>query len=575
MMTSSAQHRIGLAIDEWDTSVAVWTALEPEVNIKFFRLQNAPGAALAVEPGFAPRSLPVALSAGRTWNTGEDYWFEQWLTHLRHRWWPTLKLPDAALLLSLPSAISSRSLQRLRQTARRCGWEACQIATHDLCLAAWHLRTAAEPATVLVLCQGADETTLSLATGFQGVVRLRDRVQTRALSQLCVDEVILAAIAANFPPTTDREVWARRWRVAANARHELDGSAAAVVELAEPDWGVNAGVELDRDELGCALEGGIRGVIAAARALSDRNGVTLDASCQLIVSGSGPFRWPATFELLREMTGAQLRIDSLAGAACGAALMAEHLEDSPVEIEELPQTEWHRQWLLDGPQGRQPSVQFRARVVEELPATIRARNPMQQAKSAAATANLDPSPVPIEALWHYLLGVASENPQRARALVSELVLRAESFLSALERGTLIPVPPERPPAAKIDPRIELARLALNSGNPEEAIREAHQAQANTPEDPAVFRQMIDVHVEAADKTTDHEQAIAWLKCAHAHDQSNRAVHRRIAERYRRQAESQQQAGDGTAARRSLEDSLVWEPFNEEAQRMIQSFLGRF
>jgi hypothetical protein len=158
-------------------------------------------------------------------------------------------------------------------------------------------------------------------------------------------------------------------------------------------------------------------------------------------------------------------------------------------------------------------------------------------------------------------------------LLLEVLEEAQKLLKSLERPAA-PPPAPSPTTADTHPDLALAAAALQSGNLEEAVRLAHRASASAPEDPAVFRRMIEVHVTAADASPQHDQALRWLLCAHSHDQASKAIHQHLARRYRLQARSLADAGLPAEALEAANRSLAFEPFNAGARALAEELEKR-
>jgi tetratricopeptide (TPR) repeat protein len=68
----------------------------------------------------------------------------------------------------------------------------------------------------------------------------------------------------------------------------------------------------------------------------------------------------------------------------------------------------------------------------------------------------------------------------------------------------------------------------------EAVRLSHEAYALAPTDPTIFTTMMRLHADAGvamNRVEQYDAALQILNCAHGHDQTNKEIHRALAERH--------------------------------------------
>ena len=150
-------------------------------------------------------------------------------------------------------------------------------------------------------------------------------------------------------------------------------------------------------------------------------------------------------------------------------------------------------------------------------------------------------------------------PGAPRRLLQDVLDEGTALLRTFPAGQL---------AFADNPDLELAERAVQRGAWEEAVELAHQAQRQAPDDPAVFRRMIDVHIQAADACTSDEDALRWLECAYNHDPSGKVIHQRLAQRYRAWARRLLQLRRDGEAHAAVRRSLQFEPFHDEMRAML-------
>jgi hypothetical protein len=99
---------------------------------------------------------------------------------------------------------------------------------------------------------------------------------------------------------------------------------------------------------------------------------------------------------------------------------------------------------------------------------------------------------------------------------------------------------------------------------------AHTAYGEAPRDPEVFAGMMRVHVEAGqalDRPEDYETSVRFLLCAYRHDQTDRAVHKALAERHLRHAVALRRLNNLSGALKAAETALEYDPNHAEARSL--------
>lgn len=120
--------------------------------------------------------------------------------------------------------------------------------------------------------------------------------------------------------------------------------------------------------------------------------------------------------------------------------------------------------------------------------------------------------------------------------------------------------------------IQQARALLASGNDAQAVSLSHKAYDEDPADPAVFAAMMKIHTEvglALDKPEEYEDSLRILRCAHNHDQTDRSIHRAIAERHLRHAAAMRKRNNRAKALEAVQAGLTFEPKHPELNRLLK------
>lgn len=104
----------------------------------------------------------------------------------------------------------------------------------------------------------------------------------------------------------------------------------------------------------------------------------------------------------------------------------------------------------------------------------------------------------------------------------------------------------------------------------EAVQLAHEAYALAPTDPAIFTSMMRVHADsgvAMDRVEQYERAVQILRCAHEHDQTNREIHRALAQRHFIHAQAMQRLNNVDQAREAAVTALSFDPKHVAANEL--------
>lgn len=534
---------IGIGIGHLVVSTAQATG-QSASRVPSFVTDVLPGASVMCRPGAG--LLPVSFHSARAVRDGQLDWLGTILTRLREHWLPSLPPGELRTALAVPSSTSVPDRARCREVARRAGWENVRVVGNDVSVARAAFGDISDPVTTLIVEMDFEELLLSVATVLGGVARVRSRLRLSLLTHRLVDEVILSMCLTSTGARTpaDLSSWGGMWLDACKVRRELGVSEATAIELNASGWGGTHLVSVSRDDLWPVLRRDVEVAVQAARELVERSLAPRERLGTVLLVGGGILEWAGLHEYFRRELQAPIESLPVQGPAIGAALLASEPDDPLTDSIDPSDPNWSRTW-----EERIPSI-YSQRTLPRL------RVESDGTSAPSSTSNDREYQRTIQGMWSYLRGVASVDPTRAKRMLEELRDQTRTLLESLD------VPEEA-----INPHLDRATRALLAGRLGEAISASHDAFHELPDDPAVFRRMIEIHVEAAKAQANHETAVNWLECAHGHDQANASIHRHLARRHREHARSLSEAGQAAQALTAVRRSLTFEPLDAEARAL--------
>lgn len=538
-------HGVGLGVGHLEVATA-WAAGSgvPTSQVRTYLTDVLPGASVVCQPGSGV--LPVTFRSARPLREDQLDWLGVILGRLQTHWQASLPPGELRAMLAVASGASETVQARCREIARRTGWEGMRVVGNDLAVSRMAFSNTSDPLITLLIELGFEEVWLSVATVLGGVTRVRSRLRLQVLSHRVVDELIVALCLRSLGRSgpSDLSDWVGMWHDACRIRRELGTSEAGAVELAAAGWGGEARlVSLTREELWPWLARDVETLCRAGRELLERSLTPRERLHQVLLIGGGVLHWTATRALLRERFGTTVESYPVQAAAIGAALLACEPDDLLPDTLDILDPHWVNTWEQTPSSTSLPTV------------ATAPRREMPKATGEAPLADSDEYQRTLQTLWGYLHGVASVDRGRARQLIESLRTDCTQLLQSLDGS-----PPRSVHLAR-------ARQALDAGRLGEAISASHDAFQENPDDPTIFRQMIELHVQAALAEVDDERAINWLECAHGHDQANAEIHRHLAKRCRVQAENLARLDDPARALAAIRRSLMFEPLDVEARAL--------
>jgi hypothetical protein len=500
----------------------------------------------------------LAIAAERTWTDPNANWFAEWLVMVRRQYWEMLRANEAIIWLALPPQAMSNAF-RFRELAREHGWGQIQVIPNDLAIAMEVLGNSEESSTALIVGIENDGIDLSLVSALKGVVRLRDRDCVRSITRFTVDELLLEsmldAMGLNARASAD---WNTRWCDVCRLREQLDTSVAAATATNAATWTEDAIAEVTTDDLWGHILPRMEQVTTTAERLLKRNELLATDLSKIILVGGSPLSWRESIRQVAERFPVEIQGVPFRFVAAGAAKWGCMWDDGIFESPEPPLRDQTEQ------------VAMCQHLVPQSPPAIRLtiqRNTSSVPTDARPKDDLD-FHRRCTALCDYLREISRTDSSGARTLAAQLAKAAENLLAEL---------PQAFPESSFDnrcPELNAAWQAIDSKRFADAVQLSHFVYEQHSNNPSVFRDMVEIHIEAARQTTARSQSIQWLQCAHAHDPSDKRVHHLLAQQHYEQALVLALAGDILSAEQEVQRSLSFDPLREEVTLLEQSLRNR-
>jgi hypothetical protein len=546
---------VGVAISDFEVHFAVSSPDKMDARDKVVRLQDTAAPSVRIRP-VAGADFPVALCNVRSFDSLD------WMTHtmrlIRAGSPQVTQAADYRICIAISSSAGRRARDLCREIIRQHGWPGGQVCGHNLAIAVDRFQGIATPVTALICEIEFEHVHLSLVSALKGVARIRDQWIVPSLSHRMLDEAILAGLQRSLGLNKEeRADWSARWSDAYSIRKQLENTVVAALALNPKVWGRRATVDACRDDLLPLLERGVETLLDATKRLLAKNQVQRDELEQILLVGGSPLSW----NVVRERFGTEFAVGTQIVphhySATGAARLARNADEASMDVADatlLPDSSISldaRQPFLDR---STKTAQFHVEIAPDQAPASRETEHAEFARS-------------LDAIWTYIRGVSSVSPERSLELVRMVLRQGDELLAQLDE-------PKPSRALASNPHLENARDALTEANFEKAVAQAHKARELDPDDPSVFRDMIDIHIQAAKGSASDEQAVRWLECAHAHDQSDTTVHRLLAEYAFRWAQHLEQEGRVPEAIKMVDRSLMFQPFSDDATKLSERLRKR-
>jgi hypothetical protein len=151
----------------------------------------------------------------------------------------------------------------------------------------------------------------------------------------------------------------------------------------------------------------------------------------------------------------------------------------------------------------------------------------------------------------------------AAHVINVIIQEINEFVGALQQEESLTVPRTL---------IQQALAMINTGRFAEAVATSHRAYDMAPADFDVFSKMMKIHVDASlglDRPEEYDTAITILKCAHGHDQTDRLVHKALAERHYMHAVAMRNLNNVSSALSIGNIALSFDPKHDGANRLME------
>ncbi len=544
----------GISINDFDIDLAFLSSDEPLERIQVVRFQDTtrPVITLSSEPSTC---LPVTLLSPRQLGSGD--WLEHTLRRI-HAGCPELQKSEAYdTCIAISSSASRPARDRCREIARNNGWRNVRVCGHNVAIAVDRFRESSSPVTALICQIEFDHVDISLVSALKGVVRVRDHWRTPVLSHRIVDEAILVALQQTLELSNDPHVnWQARWLDAYRIRKQLDKSTVTALELSSPEWGVTGTLDASHEDLWSTLDYGVESLLETIKRLLSHNRVGNQELDQILLLGGSPISWNLVRTRLNNEFGAGTQVVPIHHSSVGAVLVARSTDSSLTDTPPPSSTPPTDSSPVLRSEIANPSLEIRFHF-----------EPDSGAGHAAEPAGNADFARSLHAVWSYIRGVSSVSPERSREIIQQVISEAGEMLAEVDAV-------DRAFVALANPHLDNARRALANGRRAEAVSESHRARELEPNNPAVFREMINLHIEAARASESLEQAVEWLECAHSHDQSDTVVYQLLAKYAYQWAQQLEEMGRVRESLKMIDRSLVFDPFNQDASRFADQLRQR-
>jgi tetratricopeptide (TPR) repeat protein len=125
--------------------------------------------------------------------------------------------------------------------------------------------------------------------------------------------------------------------------------------------------------------------------------------------------------------------------------------------------------------------------------------------------------------------------------------------------------------------IRQAYAMINTGNFHNAVNLSHKAYNQALDDPEIFTDMMKIHAEcslAMDRPEQYEDAINVLLCAYGHDQTDRSIHKALAERHNMHAIAMRKLNNLSKAYEIVNTALTYDPKHAGANKLLQELTDK-
>lgn len=469
--------------------------------------------------------------------------------------------PAPSAVVAVPAGFTSPQRSAIRAEAAGAGFAAVDLINDSVAVALANSPLDAPARTMLVVGSGYRSTEVAVIRSMRGRVRVLGHLVGGDMSGAGLDADLMHQWLDSLPLRVRTSVgeWGPselgRLRDAAE-QIKVRLAAGETVLAPWPPWadeetGADAntpGVPFDATAFetrarSCAASTGER----VFQLLQETDVAISDVDLVLLNGGTATI--PAVADELATVLGVEVVLTEAAALARGAALHCARLRPST------------------------------GRAADDLGVAVRLPQPLHPAGGVSLAGRghhaLDPVAAARERWQQGKPGEAADD-------LRDLMRRAQGLLDEIERETAVDGstagPPRRGrlgPAQRARKHLRLAEAKLTAGRLAEAVAASHQAWDQDRADEAVFRRMLDIHLQVAQEAVGPEHyadAIQWLRCAHWHNRDAVDVLDALVTRMVGQARHHAAASDREAASELLDQALELDPDHPVVKDM-QAELG--
>jgi len=499
-------------------------------------------------------------------------------------------------VFAVPMGLTSGRRAALVTNAEEAGFTDVELVDASIPSGMVYSKSVETPTTQLVYHLGYGNCEYALLRVVRGRVKVLDSSVAESVSGQLFDiqvmEAIVLALRAQNIFLGLKSFRVKQWllfrKIAAKAREDLGKKPVVEVDL-PPSLVSQAGsIRITLSAAGLAARSApvINNTIDDMVALLERNDVKPEEIDAVIVLGDTATRPPVAALLARAFPG-KVMIGNVGTIAAASATYSAWLERDSNGGEIRADLSYYLspyQAPADSPSDPAASAGAGTPLVSAVtiqesgtprPAAETAASGAAPAKSAAEV-RVEPSPPEGGPS-------ASARPSLSAAETAKDLIEQGRYPEAIEVLRRLTSEPESadsaaPPADLTGPQalMSQAESFLERGLYADGVGLSHRAYAEAGSDGALFARMLGVHIKAAtalNQPEDYETAIRLLMCAHAHDQTNRAVHQALAGRHYDHARATHALGDDETAKEAVTQALRFDPKHQDALALFDELSG--
>ena len=479
--------------------------------------------------------------------------------------------PIGATVMAVPATLGQSGRKALLDCAKAAGFN--EITLIDKCTAAalgYH-NNSDKSTTALVFDMSYGSCEYSLLR----LVKERCRVVASGsvpdasgemLNSLIMEATVLALrkkrIFLGLKQFTSLQ-WLTFRRLAEDTRHTLAEQPEALTTLIPELTGLDQPINVRYDVNAFAARIGplVTKAIDGIHGILEQNTLDIADIDALLLIGESANASPV-FEVLSNAFAGKPRRTDPNIIAMGAAWQASQVTEHTVELElsglnMLIQPEEKTQRHRDKPMLIEPQTGANTEVAEVIDYDYAFTEPSTRAKNLKTD---PPGEMSLEAARKL---IEQGKRDEATVVLDAIAHEIEALRGKLKEDERLAIPRTL---------MQQAQAMINTGQFLNAVGFAHEAYAQAPDDPDVFAGMMRIHAEASlglDRPEEYESAINILKCAHSHDQTDRLIHKALAERHYMHAMAMRNLNNLSNAFAIVDIALSFDPKHAGANQLLK------